>query len=171
MRERERHTHQAHTSHGVSTTFLAGIGLIYDRLGPESPGAGRVFWPSYIKIRKLLAAETGHKSSSVIPRNEWPWRNSGARLPSPATRRVRSATTTTTTNLHHSVGPMDRKMPPESSQLPEHPPGVRESRVKAPRRRRRSPTKERKTRESRQTGTDQEATTARRGPTRSGWPI
>lgn len=47
-----------------------GIGLIYDRLGPKSPGR-RVFWSSYIKIRKLLAAETGHKSSSVIPRNEW----------------------------------------------------------------------------------------------------
>lgn len=91
-------------------------------------------------------AETGHKSSSVILRNEWP-RGMVAR--SPPSRRV--CTTTTTTNLHHSVGPMDRKMPPSSSSSPEYPHGLayaRKFRVKA---RRRRCGKARKTRKSRQT--------------------
>lgn len=75
-----------------------------------------------------------------------------ARLPpSPRLARARDACTATTTNLHHSVGPMDRKMPPESSPSPEYPHGLayaREFRVKARGRRRRSPGKERKTREN-----------------------
>lgn len=92
----------------VLRSLKRGVGLIYDRLGPESPGA--IFSSSYIKIRKLLAAETGRKSSSVIPRNEWP-RGMAAQLP-PSRRDACGACTTT--NLHHSVWPMDRKMPPES---------------------------------------------------------
>lgn len=97
----------------VSCSLKRGVGLIYDRLGPESPGA--IFSFSYIKIRKLLAAETGRKSSSVIPRNEWP---RGMAAQSPPSRRDAmrrdACGACTTTNLHHSVGPMDRKMPPKS---------------------------------------------------------
>jgi len=78
-----RHSRDRETrvsAHGVwvSRSLKHGVGLIYDRLSPESPGA--IFSSSYIKIRKLLAAETGRKSSSVIPRNEWP-RGMAAQLP------------------------------------------------------------------------------------------
>lgn len=45
------------------------IGLIYDRLGTE---VSAIFWPSYIKIRKLLAAErpvTNHRDLSSCGTN------------------------------------------------------------------------------------------------------
>jgi len=75
---RDRETRCIGTRVWVSRSLKRGVGLIYDRLGPESPGA--IFSFFYIKIRKLLVAETGRKSSSVIPRNEWP-RGMAAQLP------------------------------------------------------------------------------------------
>lgn len=69
---------------GVSRSLKCGVGLIYDRLDPESSGA--IFSSSYIKIRKLLAAETRPQIIVCHPAERMAARNGGA-VTSVATRR------------------------------------------------------------------------------------